>query len=194
MMLIFQVHFRAYRKNIPIIPRSELSSVSTILKTRWYLSLPLFILIILLVMQFTPLFAGVYAIAATVVVSLFRRDTRLDLKRLLATLADGAKNAAPIAMACACAGIVVGVITLTGLGMKFSSMIVSFAHGSLFLGIISAWGCRWWRHMWYWPSLPHPLWPNWALQSSPHILRSCGLLRRPISRRLSASRHLQPRQ
>jgi len=136
MMLIFQVHFRAHRRNIPVIPRSELPSVFGILKKGWYLSLPLFILVILLVLQYTPLFAGVYAIVAITIVSMFRSDTRLNLKRLLVTLEAGAKSAAPIAMACACAGIVVGVITLTGLGMKFSSMIVSFAGGSMFFGIV----------------------------------------------------------
>lgn len=135
-MLMFQVHFRAYRRNIPSIPRSELPFVFGILKGGWYLSLPLFILVILLVLQYTPLFAGVYAIAAIMVVSMFRKDTRLNFSRLLGALEAGAKSAAPIAMACACAGIVVGVITLTGLGMKFSSLIVSFAGGSLFLGII----------------------------------------------------------
>ncbi|MDX9821297.1 MAG: TRAP transporter fused permease subunit, partial [Syntrophales bacterium] len=135
-LLIFQVHFRAYRKNIPAIPRSELPSIAGILKSGWYLSIPLFVLVILLVMQYTPLFAGVNAIVAIVIVSMFRRDTRLNLRKLLGALEAGAKSAAPIAMACASAGIVVGVITLTGLGMKFSSLIVSFAGGSLFLGII----------------------------------------------------------
>ena len=135
-MLIFQVHFRAHRRSIPAIPRNELPSIIKILKAGWYLSIPLFILVGLLILQYTPLFAGVYAIVAIMIVSMFRKDTRLDLKKLLSALETGAKNAAPIAMACACAGIVVGVITLTGLGMKFSSMIVSFAGGSLFFGII----------------------------------------------------------
>jgi len=135
-LLIFQVHFRAYNKNVPVTPRSELPSILYTLRRGWYLSLPVFVIIILLVLQYTPLFAGVYAIFATFIVSMLRRDTRMNMKRLLRTLEAGAKSAAPIAMACACAGIVVGIMTLTGLGMKVSSLIVSYANGSLFLGIL----------------------------------------------------------
>ncbi|MGI6066203.1 MAG: TRAP transporter permease, partial [Bacillota bacterium] len=135
-MVIMQVHFRAHKRNVRVIPKEELPSIRGILKDGWYLFIPILVLIVLLVKQYTPLFAATCAIFAAIIVSLFDKKDRMTLAKLFEALTQGAKAAAPIAMACACAGIVVGVLTLTGLGMKFSSLIVSGAGGNLFIGMV----------------------------------------------------------
>src|SRR5687767_11394806 len=74
-----------------------------------------------------------YAIVVTFALSFLRRETALTPKRLVKTLADGSTGVLTAATTCACAGIVVGVVTLTGLGLKFSSIVIAYAGGSLLL-------------------------------------------------------------
>src|SRR6202158_291981 len=77
-----------------------------------------------------------YATAVTFALSFLRKDTALVPKKLVKALADGSIGALNAATTCACAGIVVGVVTLTGLGLKFSSIVISYAGGSLLLTAI----------------------------------------------------------
>jgi TRAP-type uncharacterized transport system fused permease subunit len=72
----------------------------------------------------------------TFALSFLRRETALVPKKLVKALADGSIGALNAATTCACAGIVVGVVTLTGLGLKFSSIVISYAGGSLLLTAI----------------------------------------------------------
>ena len=77
-----------------------------------------------------------YATAVTFALSFLRKDTALVPKKLVKALADGSIGALNAATTCACAGIVVGIVTLTGLGLKFSSIVISYAGGSLLLTAI----------------------------------------------------------
>jgi len=77
-----------------------------------------------------------YAILVTYALSFLRKETALVPKKLMRALADGSIGALNAATTCACAGIVVGVVTLTGLGLKFSSIVISYAGGSLLLTAI----------------------------------------------------------
>jgi TRAP transporter 4TM/12TM fusion protein len=135
LMVLFQVHFRAHSMKIPAIPREERPDVLDVLKSGWYAFIPLVVLIVLLVSGRTPMYAAIISILCSIVVSFFDKQTRLTPKKFFFTMVQGAKAAMPIALACGCAGIVVGICTLTGLGMKFSSMLVQLAQGSLILAI-----------------------------------------------------------
>jgi TRAP transporter 4TM/12TM fusion protein len=77
-----------------------------------------------------------YATLATLLLSFLRRETALMPKKLVRAMADGSIGALNAATTCACAGIVVGVVTLTGLGLKFSSIVIAYAGGSLLLTAI----------------------------------------------------------
>src|SRR5690349_13303694 len=77
-----------------------------------------------------------YAIVVTFVLSFLRKETALWPGKLVKALADGSIGALNAATTCACAGIVVGIVTLTGLGLKFSSIVISYAGGSLLLTAI----------------------------------------------------------
>ena len=89
--------------------------------------------VIFMLVGYSPMLSVFYATLTTFLLSFLRRDTALMPPKLMRALADGSVGALNAATTCACAGIVVGVVTLTGLGLKFSSIVISYAGGSLLL-------------------------------------------------------------
>jgi TRAP transporter 4TM/12TM fusion protein len=85
---------------------------------------------------YSPSLSVFYAICVTFVLSFLRPECALWPKKLIKALADGSVGALNAATTCACAGIVVGIVTLTGLGLKFSSIVIAYAGGSLLLTAI----------------------------------------------------------
>ncbi len=89
--------------------------------------------VIFMVIGYSPSTSVFWAVVATFALSFLRRETALVPKKLMHAMADGSIGAINAATTCACAGIVVGVVTLTGLGLKFSSIVIAYAGGSLLL-------------------------------------------------------------
>ncbi len=87
----------------------------------------------IMVIGFTPIMAVFWATVITFVFSFIRKDTGLYPKKLVKALRGGSIGVLTVASTCAAAGIIVGVVTLTGLGLKFSSIIIAYAGGSVFL-------------------------------------------------------------
>jgi len=92
--------------------------------------------VVFMIVGYSPSLSVFYAIVVTFVLSFLRKETALMPKKLVKALADGSIGALNAATTCACAGIVVGIVTLTGLGLKFSSIVISYAGGSLLLTAI----------------------------------------------------------
>ena len=92
--------------------------------------------VVFMVIGYSPTLSVFYATVVTFALSFLRRETALVPTKLVKALADGSIGALNAATTCACAGIVVGVVTLTGLGLKFSSIVISYAGGSLLLTAI----------------------------------------------------------
>ncbi len=90
-------------------------------------------IVAIMVIGFTPIMAVFWATVITFAVSFIRKDTGLYPKKLVRALRGGSIGVLTVASTCAAAGIIVGVVTLTGLGLKFSSIIIAYAGGSLFL-------------------------------------------------------------
>jgi TRAP transporter 4TM/12TM fusion protein len=90
-------------------------------------------IVVIMIMGFTPIMSVFWATVITFAVSFIRKDTALTPKRLVQALRGGSIGVLSVASTCAAAGIIVGVVTLTGLGLKFSSIIIAYAGGSLFL-------------------------------------------------------------
>ncbi|MBM9593962.1 TRAP transporter permease [Roseitranquillus sediminis] len=152
------VHIVAMKAGMKGMPSAELPQVRAVLAAGWQFIIPLFLLIWLLVANISPMRVGFWAIVSVVAVAFLRgalemlileprRGERLSASRLIAAckaglaliveaLALGARNAVAVSMACAVAGIIVGVVGLTGLGLKFSSMMVAFSGGNLVLALI----------------------------------------------------------
>jgi TRAP transporter 4TM/12TM fusion protein len=129
------VDFRAGKLGISGVSKDKLPKLIPILKKGGHLILPPLAIIYFLVIGYTPIKASFYAIVITFIASMLRKETRLTPKRLLTAFEKGATNALSIVAACAAAGIIVGVVTLTGLGLKFASLIVDLSAGNLILGL-----------------------------------------------------------
>jgi TRAP transporter 4TM/12TM fusion protein len=130
------VHFEAGRQGLPVLPRSELPRLSDVIKRDAHLLAGPAVLVWFLVEGRSPLFAGFWGLVAAYAASLVRRDTRIGPRGVLAVLVDTAVSAMPVALACATVGIVVGVVSITGLGLKLASGIVGIAGGNLFVTLV----------------------------------------------------------
>jgi len=89
-----------------------------------------------MVVGFTPIMAVFLATIVAFLASFLRRDTALVPPKLIQALKAGSMGVLSVAITCAGAGIIVGVVTLTGLGLKFSSIIIGYAGGSVFLAAV----------------------------------------------------------
>lgn len=131
------VHLEASKLGLQGIPKSQLPSVKKIMMESGYLIIPLFVVVYMLVKQYTPTRSAFVAmmIAAVVayVVALIKKDNSFNYMSILAALENGAKSALGVACACACAGMIVGVVTLTGFGLRIAEIIVTVARGNLLL-------------------------------------------------------------
>ena len=138
--IFLTVHFEAVRYGIKGLDKKDLPKLWPVLKKRGHLILPLVILVFMLVMGYTAMKAGFYSIVSVLLVSSLKKETRMGIKGVLKALEQGARAILPIAAACACSGIVVGVLTLTGLGLKISYLLVEIAQGNLPVLLILAMG------------------------------------------------------
>ncbi|MBY7144877.1 TRAP transporter permease [Virgibacillus sp. NKC19-3] len=119
-------HLEAKRTGLHGLPEEQIPKKSTVLK-KIHLLLPILIIIYLLFAGFSIERTALFGIGATILVSLFRKDTRINFSRFIVALQSGAKTALGVAAATACAGIIVGVVTKTGLGLKMGNGLVSIA-------------------------------------------------------------------
>ncbi|GAK08213.1 TRAP transporter fused permease subunit [Geomicrobium sp. JCM 19038] len=125
------IYFQARRLGLEGIPRKQLPNLKHILLTKGYLIIPLVLIIVLMVLGTSPMRAGLWALGSVIVLSLFRKESRLNLLSVLAALEAGIKNAIPTVMACAGAGIIAGSVIMTGLGMSFSRFAIDLSGGQL---------------------------------------------------------------
>ena len=133
--IFLMVHLRAKRLGLTGIPREQLPKARKLLP-RIYLLLPLVVLVYLITAGYTMSRAAIIATLLCIVVSLFNKEHRITPKKLLDALETGAKNTLSIAVACGIAGIIAGVVTMTGLGQVFIDVIVSISHGNLLIALI----------------------------------------------------------
>ena len=136
--VFIMVHFEAERYGIKGLPKEGLPRLLPVVKRRGHLVLPIVVLVAMLVTGATAMKAGFYSIISVILISSIQKDTRIGIKGILLAMENGARAVLPIAAACACSGIVVGVLTLTGLGLKMSYLLVQIAHGILPILLILA--------------------------------------------------------
>lgn len=125
------VHFEAKRTNLKGIPRDQLPKIWTILRDRGHLALPLIIIVYLLVSGYTPMRAALVAIVLAILCSALRKSTRMKPMQVIEGLENGAKNVLGVLVACAAAGIIIGVVTKTGVGLKLASGLIELSGGLL---------------------------------------------------------------
>jgi len=130
------VHFEAKRLGLRKIPREEMPNLVATLRKDGYLLLPIAALIWYLYQGFSEEMAALMAIGTTFVVSFFRRESALGPVRLLKAFESGARTGVTVAMAVAAAGLIIGCLFLSGIGMKFSYMLMTLSGGQLWLALI----------------------------------------------------------
>jgi TRAP transporter 4TM/12TM fusion protein len=130
--LLFAIHFRAVKMQLP---RGEESAGGAVW-SRLHLLVPLVAIVAFLALGRSPMRAAFWGVVTAAGIAMLRRETRLDRRRAAAALASAASSTVQVAAACACAGIVVGVASLTGIGLRMSELIVTLSGGSLFAGLV----------------------------------------------------------
>ena len=125
------VHFEAKRKKLKGIPRAELPNPLTLLKERGHLAIPLVVIVYLLVSGYTPMRAALVAIFLSILCAMLRKSTRMKPIEIVYGLERGAKGVLGVLVACASAGIIIGVVTKTGVGLRLASGLIDLAGGML---------------------------------------------------------------
>jgi len=115
-----------------------LNKIDVLMLTRqyWFHFTSLVTIVIFMALGFTAITAVFYSILIAIVTSFFNKNSALFPRKLIAALAAGSKQVLGVASTCACAGIIVGIINLTGMGLKFSGIIVDLAGGNLYLTLV----------------------------------------------------------
>ena len=126
--LLMAIHFQACKMGLE--PSTETRDEEV--WSRIHLLLPLAIIVTVLIQGYSPMRAAFWGVTSALVVTWVRKDTRLKWKDINRALQAGAKGAVQVAAACAAAGVVVGVASLTGIGLRMSELIITLSGGNLF--------------------------------------------------------------
>jgi len=131
------IDFKAMQDGLLGLPKSELPDVRTGLRMRIHLLFPL-VLMVYYIISFTinPVTAAMRAIGAVFLVSFVRRATWMGLGKVLSALEKGAREAVTVAVPCAVAGLIIGIVIYSGLGLKFTELMISLSGGRLIIALI----------------------------------------------------------
>jgi TRAP transporter 4TM/12TM fusion protein len=132
------VHFEAKRAGILGVPRAELPRLGDVIRVRGHLFVPILTILFVLYSGYSAPMAALLGTLACFPVALLRSSTRQCVRFgiILEAMVDGAKNALAVALACACAGIIIAVVTLSGLGIVFTQFVVGLAQSTLILALV----------------------------------------------------------
>ena len=136
--VFFAVHFEAKRYKLAGVPKSQLPRFGHVMLVRGHLFLPILIVLSGLLMGYSAPLCALAGALSCLPLALLRASTRAGIswRTVLEALHDGARNTLAVAMACACAGIVIACVTITGLGIVFTQMVVALSHESLILALV----------------------------------------------------------
>jgi TRAP transporter 4TM/12TM fusion protein len=132
------VHFEAKRLGLAGMPRAELPRLGAVLRERGHLFLPVLTILFVMYSGYSAPLAALAGTLACFPVAALRSSTRqnVTLRNIVEAMIDGARNALPVALACACAGIIIGVVSLTGAGIIFTQVVLHLAQSTLLLALI----------------------------------------------------------
>ena len=132
------VHFEAKRRGLMGLPRSELPKLSEVFRVRGHLFIPVVLILVVMYSGYSAPLAALVGTLACFPVAALRASTRPNVNwpNIRDAFVDGARNALGVALACACAGIVIGVVTLSGLGIVFTQFVTHLSQHSLLLALV----------------------------------------------------------
>ncbi|MBC2854960.1 TRAP transporter fused permease subunit [Cetobacterium sp. 2A] len=137
--LFIMVDIESIKENKKPLDSSQIPNLKKVLKESLNLFIPVIVLLYLLIFnQSTPMISAISAIVAILLCSIFNKKRPLSLTTLIDGCSGGAKSSLQVIAACATSGIVVGMLSLTGLGLKLSNIIINFSQGNLIASLVLA--------------------------------------------------------
>ncbi len=132
------VHFEAKRRGLVGVPRAELPRLGNVMRERGHLFLPVVTILVVMYSGYSAPLAALAGVLACFPVAALRKSTRhyCTFENLIEACVDGARNALPVALACAAAGVVIAVVTLSGLGIVFTQYVVHLSQNYLLLALV----------------------------------------------------------
>lgn len=133
--LIYSVHLEARRLGLSGLSPENIPKAGKVLRERGHLLIPLIVLLALMFMGYTPLFAAIAAIFVTIPVSWLRKETRMNPSTILKATVEGSRSAIGVGVSCIIIGVIIGSVNMTSLGLNFGNLILKVVgEGQLFLG------------------------------------------------------------
>ena len=129
------VHLEALKMGLKGVPKEKLPKIKDVILKRGHLVLPLIILIYTLLSGRSPIFAAFVALFSTVLISQVRKDTRMGIRSIEGALHDGALTVLSAGIACMACGIIIGIVTITGVGQIIAYNILALSHNLLILAL-----------------------------------------------------------
>lgn len=134
------VYLEADKRGLAAESSDRLPQVKQVLREGWYYTLPIAALIVaLLGFGLSPSYSALFSIAVLLGIGFlkeYRQNRRLPLREVFQAMVKAAKTTVPVTIACACAGIVIGIVSMTGIGIKFTSIVFQLSGGSRFLMLL----------------------------------------------------------
>jgi len=134
--VFMMIHFEAKKQGLKGMDPSETEHWWAVLKREWYFALPLVVITVLMIKGYSPGFAAFWATLSCIAVSWRHQETRMGPKEIWEAIQTGAINTLIIGATLGVIGIIVGTISLTGIGLKFSEIIISLAGGNLLAAVL----------------------------------------------------------
>jgi len=132
------IHFEAKKNNLRGLPREQLPRVWPLIRDRGHLVLPLVSIIYFMMEGFTVTRSALWGICCACLIPYVRKATWVPAKEIASALPQAARSASSVATACATAGIIVGMVTLTGLGQRIGAGMFELVGGRVILGLMMA--------------------------------------------------------
>ena len=130
--IYYMIDLEALKLSLMGHKAEDLPNDRSLIVRRGHLLIPILVLLyVMIVMKASVVKAAIFGIYATVLCTFLRRDTRITVNKAVAGIADGAKQAVGLISACATAGLIIGVLNMTGTGLKFAGAVIAFSGGSI---------------------------------------------------------------
>ncbi len=134
--VFFMVDIEAAKSGLSGLKAHQLPTFKESFKKGAFLLFAPLSIVVMLILGYSPIKASYISVLIVIITSMFRKETRLNLPKLIKALENGAKGSLDLVAACAVAGLIVGTVTLTGLGLKFADFIIVLAGGKMYLALI----------------------------------------------------------
>ena len=138
--IFVMVHFEARKRNLATVSKAELPNLKYEIKRGGHLFLAIIVIVVLMMVGYTPMLAAFWAIMSILILSSLRKETRMTPTDMLSAFEEGARLAVSVSVACAAAGIIIGCVFVSGIGLKFTNVIVSLAGGNLWIALFLTMG------------------------------------------------------